>query len=200
VSHPSLILASGSPRRARALEQLGLGFTVDPPDVDESQLPAEQPEDMVLRLALDKVGLATFDTVRLAVDTIVVLDGDILGKPEDPDDAVRGLLRLGGRRHTVISGWSVAAAGGVNSGTVTTEVQMRSIDRSEAVAYVATGEPMDKAGSYAIQGFGSRFIAGIDGSLGNVLGFPVEAIAPALRGVGVDVPRDAVPLVAMRAR
>ena len=136
MSRPSLVLASGSPRRARALDQLGLDFTVEPPDVDESQLAAESPEEMVLRLAVAKVGTAASGTVRLAVDTIVVLDGDILGKPVDANDAVRGLLRLAGRRHAVISGWAVATTNDTMRGTVTTEVMIRPIEPSEAVAYI----------------------------------------------------------------
>ena len=197
---PSLVLASGSPRRARALRTLGVEFTVAPPDIDETPLPAEDPVDMVLRLAIAKAGTAQPRRVRLAVDTTVVLDGAIVGKPVDADDAVAGLLELSGRTHDVVSGWAVITEDAATSGTVTSRVTLRPVERSEAIAYVATGEPLDKAGSYAIQGFGSRFVTEVSGSVGNVKGFPAEVIVPVLVGVGIDVPRPEASLVALRRR
>lgn len=197
---PTLVLASGSPRRASALHTLGLEFTTEPPDIDETPLPDEQAAAMVHRLARQKVGRADPGTVRLAVDTTVVLDGAILGKPRDALDAVEGLLTLSGRGHCVVSGWAVSSEDGTVSGTVETTVVIRRIEVAEAMAYVATGEPMDKAGSYAIQGFGSRFIARIEGSIGNVMGFPQEAVIPALAEAGVPVVARSEDLVALRRR
>lgn len=195
-----LVLASASPRRARALRTLGVEFDVEPPDIDETQLRSEGPADMALRLALEKAGVAGRLEVRLAVDTTVVLDDAVLGKPSDPDDAVRGLLELAGRTHEVVSGWAVVSEGQVASGVVTSRVTMRPIDHAEAIAYVATGEPLDKAGSYAIQGFGSRFVSRVTGSTANVKGFPAEAIVPVLTGAGVMVPRPDARLIRLRTR
>ncbi len=200
MSRPALVLASGSPRRARALQTLGVEFTVEPPDVDETPLPGETPEEMVLRLAIAKAGAPEPGRVRLAVDTTVVLDGEVLGKPTDPDDAIRGLLELGGRTHEVVSGWGVVSEEAADAGIVRSIVTMRAVDRSEAIAYVATGEPLDKAGGYAIQGFGSRFVSGVSGSIGNVKGFPAEDIVPVLVRAGIDVPRPEASLVALRRR
>jgi septum formation protein len=200
VSRPTLVLASGSPRRARALRTLGVEFTVDPPDVDETPLPGEAPADMVLRLAIAKAGAAHRGLVRLAVDTTVVLDGVIVGKPADPDEAVSSLLELAGRTHDVISGWALVSGDDAVAGTVTSQVTLRPIERSEAIAYVATGEPLDKAGSYAIQGFGSRFVTGLYGSVGNVKGFPAEDIVPSLVAAGIEVARPEASLVALRLR
>ena len=165
----------------------GYDFAVIAPHVDETPLPNEDPVAMVERLALMKaeaVGPPSGGAV-LAVDTTVVLDGDVIGKPHDADDAVATLLRLSGRTHVVLSGWAVADDEGIESGVAPTGVTMRSIQHAEAVAYVATGEPLDKAGAYALQGDGVHFVAEVQGSRSNVMGLPLEAIVPALDRAGV---------------
>ena len=193
-----LELASGSPRRARTLRTLGVAFVVDPPDIDETPLPAESPAEMVVRLVMAKVGDEVGKRPRLAIDTIVVVDDAIIGIPADADEAIRTILALSGREHAVVSGWALRVRNGVRTGRVVSEVRFRKIERNQAVAYVATGEPMDKAGSYGLQGFGSRLIASVDGSLSNVMGFPVEAVVPALVAIGIDVPHAKVEIIRLR--
>jgi septum formation protein len=176
-----LVLASRSPRRAEILRQHRLDFEVDPPQVDESPYPGEAPDAHVNRLALEKaaaVGRRRPEALCLGCDTVVVLDGEILGKPADPAAARAMLTRLAGREHLVYS--SVAlfqAARGHHAGDHrVTRVRFRRLDEAEIAAYVATGEPMDKAGAYGIQGFGSMLVASIEGCYFNVMGLPVEAL------------------------
>jgi septum formation protein len=166
----------------------GYDFTVIAPHIDETRLSGEDPAAMVERLALLKalaVGAPTGGVV-LAVDTTVVLDGAVIGKPLDAEDAVATLLRLSGRTHLVLSGWAVAGGDGVDSGVAPTAVTMRPIERAAAVTYVATGEPLDKAGAYALQGEGVRLVAEVEGSRSNVMGLPLEAVVPALDRAGVS--------------
>ncbi len=148
---------------------------------------------MVQRLALAKgrAAAATLDNalpepVVLAADTTVVLGGRILGKPHTSLDAVEMLLAIAGQRHTVITGFALLTGGEeLTVGTVTSHVRIRSLDRSEAEAYAATGEPLDKAGAYAAQGLGAKFVAGIDGSRSNVIGLPLGTVVPLLEAAGV---------------
>ena len=181
-----LVLASSSPRRRALLAMAGYDFTVLIPDVDESPQPGESPEAMVERVARRKAEAvaAPSDAVVLAVDTTVVLDGAVIGKPRDPDHAVATLLRLAGRTHVVLSGWAIEGAH-ADRGVAATLITMRAIDRAAAVAYVDTGEPLDKAGAYALQGDGAQFVAEVAGSRSNVMGLPLEAIVPALDRAGV---------------
>jgi septum formation protein len=185
-----LVLASGSPRRHRLLSASGYRFEVEAPEVDETPLTGEEPAGMVLRLArakADTVLAGREDGVCvLACDTTVVLDGEVLGKPEGPDEAVAMLLRIGGRSHVVLSGYAIV---GANRGRITgierSQVIMTPIDRATATDYVATGEPLDKAGAYAIQGVGRRFVDHYEGSFSNIMGLPMEAVVPALASVGI---------------
>lgn len=188
---PLLILASGSPRRRMLLREAGFSFRVVVPDVDESSAPGEPPEQVVARLALDKAHAALREVAPgqrvLAADTVVAIDGEILGKPRDPAHAVRMLLQLGGRTHRVFTGFALLARDPAleERGVEESHVTFRPIDTAEAEAYVATGEPLDKAGAYAAQGEGASFIARIAGSRTNVIGLPMERIVPILVRCGV---------------
>jgi len=188
-----LLLASASPRRRRFLERLGLQFTVAPADVNEAQLADEKPEAFVLRLALDKaraVATNNAGAVVLAADTAVVLGDVILGKPDDPAAAVEMLMRLAGRTHMVWTGYAVVGVEREKelARAVCTEVRFVDFDRATAAAYVATGEPLDKAGSYGIQGRGGCLVEGIVGSWSNVVGLPMAEVVADLRRLGVIVP------------
>lgn len=188
---PVLVLASGSPRRRTLLALAGFEFEVRRPSVDESPLPEEAPAAMVLRLAAAKAAAVAAETgddaCVLACDTTVVLDGEALGKPTSIDDAAAMLLRLAGRSHEVITGYAISPPwrDGVEQGSVSSVVTMRAISAAEANDYAASGEPLDKAGAYALQGEGGRFVASVDGSRSNVIGLPLEAVVPLLESFGV---------------
>ena len=184
------MLASGSPRRRELLLLAGLEAVVRPADVDETQHDGEDPISYVVRLAKLKACAvpAAEDEVVLAADTTVVLDGQILGKPRDAEDAVAMLQRLRGRAHTVSTGVAVAQpSGAVAETVVTTDVVMAPISDAAIRAYVAGGEPLDKAGSYGIQGQAAAFVARISGSWTNVVGLPVVETLEMLRDAGVTV-------------
>lgn len=181
-----LILASSSPRRASILEGAGYDFTVVHPTADESALEHEEAASMVVRLArLKAASIASAGAVVLAADTMVVFGHRILGKPRDAADAVATLLALEGRAHEVVTGWALDGPSGRASGVERTEVEMGNIKREEAEAYAATGEPLDKAGSYAIQARGDRFVTRLVGLRSNVMGLPIEVIAPVLASMGI---------------
>ena len=185
-----LVLASASPRRRELLRAAGYDFVVEPPRVDEVARPEEEPAALAERLAREKceevAGRIGGDACVLAADTIVVIDGDVLGKPSDVEDAAAMLLRLAGRRHRVITGYCVrVGAAPPRSGTSTSEVRMRRVGAEEARAYAASGEPLDKAGGYAVQGEGGRFVEAIVGLRSNVIGLPLEDLAPLLADAGV---------------
>ncbi len=188
---PRLVLASSSPRRRDLLRSEGFEFLVAEPNVDESALEGEPPERTAARLALTKARTVA-ERVHpascvLAADTIVVVDDDVLGKPRDAEEAIQMLLRLADRTHRVITGYVAMLDGSpAESGVEVSRVRMRALSGAEARAYAATGEPLDKAGAYAVQGVGGRFVAHIDGSRSNVVGLPLEAVVPALRRLGVD--------------
>ncbi|HEX6642442.1 MAG TPA: Maf family protein [Thermoanaerobaculia bacterium] len=196
VSAPRLVLASASPRRRELIERLGLAFDVMPADIDESAMRGEAPEALARRLAETKaLAIAHVRPLALVVgsDTIVVVDGDVLGKPADDDDAVRMLMRLQGREHRVETGVAVVAppaAGGraarVASSVVGVDVRFRPFDEAFARAYVATREPLDKAGAYGIQGFGSALVERIDGDFFAVMGLPVVRMLSHMRELGWD--------------
>ena len=184
-----LILASSSPRRQLLLRAAGFDFEVESPDVDETVIEGEDPDRMVVRLARKKAlaGATTADVVVLGADTTVVLDGRILGKPEGEAEAADMLLLIAGRTHVVITGWALAqGARIVEDGFETTLVAMRSVDPAEAAAYAASGEPLDKAGAYALQGDGGRFVSSIGGSRSNVVGLPLKPVVGALRRAGIE--------------
>jgi len=186
---PHLILASSSPRRRLLLSVAGFAFDVATPDVDESIMPGEEPDRMVVRLSRDKA-LATpapGGTVVLAADTTVVLDGEILGKPVDEAEAVTMLLSIAGRTHVVLTGWALARDGVVvEDGFDSSLVVVRPVDETEARAYAASGEPLDKAGAYALQGEGARFVGSVAGSRSNVIGLPLKPVVSALRRAGIE--------------
>lgn len=182
-----LILASASPRRRELLEAAGYQVVVDPVDVDERQWPGESAESYVARVARDKAraGLSRHPgTIVIGADTSVVIDGDVLGKPVDDADAARMLRRLSGRRHEVLTGVSMVTAGGEANRTERTEVWMSAMTADDIAWYVASGEPRDKAGAYAIQGLASRFIPRIDGSYSNVVGLPIATVREMLDDLG----------------
>jgi septum formation protein len=189
-----LVLASGSPRRRELLALLGLPFDVVPPDVDESVRHGEAPARLVRRLALDKAqavgaidGQDVADVIVLAADTIVELAGEILGKPADTDDARRMLRALSGQTHRVHTGVAVRRDGETACEVVTTSVTMATMLDAAIEWYLATGEPADKAGAYAIQGAGGAFVAAIEGSVSNVVGLPLTTVVELLRRQGVAV-------------
>jgi septum formation protein len=172
-----IVLASGSPRRKQLLEMLRIPFRVIPPDVDEHVLPGEQPDAYVTRLSRVKaqavVSLAPHDLV-LAADTTVVIENEILGKPDSPQDALRMLERLQGRTHEVFTAVAVARDGELAQALDVSRVTFRPVDRPTLEAYVATGEPMDKAGAYAIQGLGAPLIERVEGDFFGVMGLPLR--------------------------
>jgi len=173
---PGLVLASGSPRRRELLAQLGLTFTIVSPDVDETPHPGERPIHLVRRLARAKAA-AVGGAVVLAADTTVELDGDNLGKPADVDDARRMLRRLSGRAHRVHTGIAVRVGSDVAAEVVTTIVTFVALQPPVIDWYVGTGEPLDKAGAYAIQGAGGVFVEHVRGSVSNVVGLPLTTVA-----------------------
>ena len=184
-----LILASASPRRRELLTQAGFNFRVHPAHIPEDLLAGEDPIAYVTRLAREKAR-AVYDQLaaaepRIAVlgaDTTVTLDNHILGKPEDASDAERMLRLLSGRTHRVITGVSLVSAVGVETAAEVTAVQFLTLSDAEIEAYVATGEPMDKAGAYAIQGRAARWIPRIEGCYFNVVGLPIALVATLLEG------------------
>jgi len=184
--NPVIILASNSPRRKELLKQIGIDFSIDPADVDESALPNEQPEAYAVRVALEKARVAAARAgagIVIAADTIVVLGDAILGKPADARDAERMLMLLSGKAHRVITGLAVmdAATGRALTRTSLTRVWFRSLSPHEIASYVAIGEPLDKAGAYGIQGRGALFVERIDGCYFNVVGLPLSLLADLLR-------------------
>jgi len=205
---PPLVLASASPRRRELLVGLGLAFEIDVPDVDETPLVDEAPEAMVVRLARAKaaavtdrrasVTTATADaparapagapagaTLVIAADTTVVLDGEVLGKPRDVGEAARFLGRLAGRTHLVHTGHALRWGEREATALRTTAVRFRSLTAGEIADYAATGEGLDKAGGYAIQGLGATLIDGIEGCYGAVVGLSLPALVLAARELGV---------------
>lgn len=184
-----LILASQSPRRAELLRRAGIPFVVRPADIDETQRDDESPQQYVTRLAREKALAALAaapeaDALVLGADTTVVLDEAALGKPRDAEEARQMLRRLAGRTHRVLTGVCLARHAGAPqllNACETTEVEFAAIDDEEIAAYVASGEPMDKAGAYAIQGGASRWIPRIRGCYFNVVGLPVARVWSMLR-------------------
>jgi septum formation protein len=191
-SNDKIILASGSPRRQLFLAGLGLDFAVVIADVDETGRTGETPPAFVRRLALAKaaaVAVAHPEAWVIGADTVVVLAGAILGKPADPDDALAMLTRLAGRTHEVWTGFAVMRDEAVAiAREVRTEVTFVTAAAAVLAAYVATGEPLDKAGAYGIQGRGGVLVERIDGSHSNVVGLPMAELVEELLGLGAIVP------------
>ena len=187
---PSLVLASGSPRRRELLAGLGLSFEVEVPDVDESQRPGEPPDVMVLRLSSLKARAVAARRAPelplvIAADTTVVLDGEAIAKPRDLAEAAAFVARLAGRAHVVHTGHAVRLGGREVKALRSTVVRFRALEPQEIEAYAATGEGLDKAGGYAIQGLGATLIDGIDGCYGAVVGLSLPAVVLAARELGV---------------
>ncbi|SFB54191.1 septum formation protein [Pseudomonas sp. NFIX10] len=186
-----LYLASGSPRRRELLAQIGVPFTAIGADIDETPLDHEPPSAYVERLARGKAEAgrraldADVDGCVLGADTAVVLEGRILGKPVDQADALSMLLSLSGRGHEVLTAIAVLDGSRCESRVVRSRVRFRSITEQEAMAYWASGEPRDKAGSYGIQGLGAVFVAGLEGSYSAVVGLPLCETAELLGHFGI---------------
>lgn len=180
---PTLVLASASPRRKQLLEMLRLPILVSPADVQEIPLPREKPLDYSRRLARDKAR-AVPGSLVLGADTIVVLDDWILEKPQDDADALRMLLELQGRTHTVVTSICLLANGTQYEAADQTTVTFRPADADYLRRYVATGEPHDKAGSYGIQGWGAALVERIDGDFFSVMGLPVRLVLQLLEDAG----------------
>lgn len=206
-----LVLASASPRRRQLLTQAGFTFDVRPAHIPEDPRPGEDPIAYVTRLAREKAQIvfdqiaagaasqpanaslpeplpSPFDSQPLAVlgaDTTVTLDGQILGKPEDAEDAARILRLLSGRSHRVITGVALVTRETVEVAAEVTAVQFLTLSAEEIAAYIATGEPMDKAGAYGIQGLAARWIPRVEGCYFNVMGLPLALVASMLEGRGI---------------
>lgn len=193
--NPSIYLASRSPRRAELLQQIGVRFTVLPSDIDESQLAHEKPADYVLRLARTKANACVAALSEqgmlllpvLAADTTVCVDGEILGKPVDAEDARRMLQKMSGCNHEVLTGLAVATPHGVEALLSVTQVEVAVLAEDEIEAYIRSGEPFDKAGAYGIQGLAGTFIKRIEGSYSGVMGLPIYETAQLLKSAGVPV-------------
>ena len=186
-----IILASKSPRRRALLEQMGVrDFRIVTPDIDEHMDRGLPPAELVRQISLEKAqavaAQADPNTVVIAADTVVALDGVVLGKPANKEEAFRMLSLLSGNRHQVYTGLTVLRGEQVFSQWEETAVTFRSLTAEEIEAYIATGEPMDKAGAYGIQGYGALFIQGISGDYYNVMGLPVCRLGQILGQLGMD--------------
>ena len=186
-----IILASKSPRRRALLEQMGVrDFRILTPDIDEHMDRDLPPAELVRQISLEKAqavaAQADPNTVVIAADTVVALDGVVLGKPAGKEEAFRMLSLLSGNRHQVYTGLTVLRGEQVFSQWEETAVTFRSLTAEEIEAYIATGEPMDKAGAYGIQGYGALFIQGISGDYYNVMGLPVCRLGQILGQLGMD--------------
>ena len=182
-----VILASASPRRRDLLTMIGITHEVIPADVDETYGAGEVPRAHAERLAREKASVLAArapDAVIIAADTIVVVDGDVLGKPRDAEEAARMLRRLAGRTHTVFTAVAVASGAKILSGVEEVGVTFRPLDDATITSYVATGEPMDKAGAYGIQGYGAAIVERIDGDYFAVMGLAIGRMLALLRELG----------------
>ena len=184
-----IILASQSPRRRELLERMGLPFRIITPDIDEHMERELPPGELVAAISAEKaraVAAQAGGAIVIAADTVVALDGAVLGKPADESDAARMLSALSGRTHQVFTGLTVACGADVRTVSEETAVTFRPLTAEEIAAYVRTGEPMDKAGAYGIQGYGALLVEGIRGDYYNVMGLPVCRLGGLLRELGVD--------------
>lgn len=190
-----LILASASPRRAKLLTEAGIAFDIVTPEVDETFDPGISPAENAVRVALlkaDSVSVRYPDFLTLAADTIVILDGEIMGKPEDEKRAREMLARLSGREHEVITGMAIVHIGSQIRWSVSESsmVRLAEISSAEIEKYVSEGEPMDKAGGYAIQGGAKRWVVRHTGSYTNIIGLPMEALKEAFDELGFGVKKE----------
>jgi septum formation protein len=186
---PVLILGSASPRRRQLLVQAGVDFEIIESGVDERRDEGESGRDFALRMGCEKalaVSARRPEAIVLGADPVVELDGEIFGKPQNPDDARRMLRILSGRIHQVFTGFALARAGRiVERAAIVSAVRFRTLSNAEIERYIATSEPYDKAGGYAIQGDASNFVAAIEGSSANVMGLPIDEVLEALRRYGI---------------
>ena len=185
---PRVVLASSSPRRRELLRLVGIRHDVDPADIDESYLPGEVPAAHAERLAREKAAVVaqrSAGAVTIAADTIVVVDGDVLGKPRDEAHAAEMLRRLSGRAHTVLTAVAAVWRGRTASAVEEVGVTFRGLSAGEIEAYIATGEPMDTAGAYGIQGFGATVVERVDGDYFAVMGLALNRLVRVLEGLGL---------------
>lgn len=186
----NIFLASKSPRRRELLRQLGVAFEVIDLDIPEQRLPGESPEDYVSRVAREKAGAGLLQVAAapgalvLGADTEVMLEGEVFGKPADAADAAAMLRRLSGRRHRVVSTVWLLDAGREEHATSVSTVEFMTLDEAMIAAYVASGEPFDRAGAYAIQGRAGAFVRHLEGSYTGVMGLPLYETADLLRRFG----------------
>ena len=187
----NIVLASKSPRRKELLSLLDLDFKIITADIDETMDPSLPVSDEVARLSFDKAAAirpqVSDDTIIISADTVVELDGVVMGKPKDKPDAFKMLRSLSGNTHNVLSGVTVMQGDKAVSKTVVTKVNFRTISDDEINAYIDTLEPMDKAGSYGIQGRGSKFVSGIIGDYFNVVGLPVCELSLMLKEFDINI-------------
>lgn len=182
-----LCLASSSPRRADLLRSIGVEFEAIPADIDEARRPGEHPHAYVERMSREKVeAVAVPGTLVLGADTAVVLGGDVLGKPGHPAEAAAMLRRLAGEVHHVVTGVAVSGEGGIESLVESAIVRMAAMTENEIAAYVATGEPLDKAGAYALQGRGGLYVEAVEGHPSTVIGLPLPAVRRLLARHGFE--------------
>jgi septum formation protein len=190
---PRVILASASPRRRELLTLIGMPHEVRPADIDETYQAGESPREHALRLAREKAArIPDADAVVIGSDTIVVVDGDVLGKPANEAEASRMLRRLSGRSHTVITAVAVAWQGRVAVDAESVEVTFHPLSDEQIRGYIATREPMDKAGAYGIQGFGATIVARVNGDYFAVMGLPLQRMVGLMRELGLDYPFGAL--------
>lgn len=181
-----VVLASQSPRRRQLLTLIGIDHEVKPANIDETYLAGEEPRSHALRLARGKVqAIATPGQLTIGSDTIVVVDGDVLGKPANAEEAARMLRRLSGRSHIVITAVAVSWRRKVVSDAEEVSVTFRDLTDDDIRAYIATGEPMDKAGAYGIQGFGATIVERVDGDYFAVMGLPLNRLTRLLEPLGL---------------
>src|SRR5689334_3775549 len=184
--NPRVILASASPRRRELLTLVGITHEVLPANIDESYLPGEMPHEHAERLARGKASAIDVpDAVTVGSDTIVVVDGDVLGKPRDRAHAAEMLRRLSGRSHVVLTGVAVRWRGELVSGVEEVGVTFRALSDDEIERYIDTGEPMDKAGAYGIQGFGATIVERVDGDYFAVMGLALNLLVRLMRASGL---------------
>ena len=188
MSECRVVLASASPRRRQLLELIGIEHDIQPANIDESVRPRETPARYAERLAREKASVVASrdpDRITIAADTTVVVNKKVLGKPEDEEDARRMLSMLSGREHTVITAIAVARGRKLRSAVEEVRVRFRRLHDDEINAYIATGEPMDKAGAYGIQGYGATIVECIEGDYFSVMGLPLAKLVDLLRDLGV---------------
>lgn len=183
---PRVILASQSPRRRELLSLIGISHEVRPANVDETYLPGETPAGHAERLAREKAtAIGEPEAVVIGSDTIVVVDGDVLGKPTDAADAARMLARLSGRTHEVMTAVAAAWRGRIEAAVEKVDVEFRQLTATDIAHYVATREPLDKAGAYGIQGFGATLVRRVDGDYFAVMGLPLQLLVRVLGRLGL---------------